>query len=185
MQTTADDDMTRDSRRHRLAYKLMAHKARSRTITAMTGLSPDQQRMLRQRWGISERMRPRGAAPVSLSRFTCSRQARSEGASLAEICRDYGLLLPEALAAICQPEPVSLDLGERLFQAYETFCVRFPQGRLQFEDLINFILGITKNEVIGLGQCALCDATVLIDRRDSRQPTCDRCERAAATRGPK
>jgi hypothetical protein len=186
MDITAVDDALRDSRRHQLAYKLMAHKVRTRTISAMTGLSREQQRKLRQRWGITERMRPRGSSPVSLSRFTCSKRARSEGASLAAICRAYGVLLPQALAEISRRGPLSLDLAERLCQAYEAFCASFPQGRLQFEDLLNFVLGLADNEIIGLGQCAFCGATVLIDRLDSRQPTCGLCRRERAeTRGSK
>ena len=186
MDTTTDDSALRDSRRHQLAYKLMAHKVRTRTISVMTGLSPEQQRKLRQRWGITERMRPRGSSPVSLSRFTCSTRARSEGASLAAICRAYGVLLPQALAEISQQRPLSLDLAERLCQAYETFCACFPLARVQLEDMLNFVLGISKNEVIGLGQCRFCSATVLIDRLDSRQPTCGQCRPArGATRGPR
>ncbi len=184
MDTTTDEAALRDSRRHQLAYKLMTYKVRTRTISAMTGLSPEQQRNLRQRWGITERMRPRGSSPVSLSRFTCSTRARSDGVSLAAICRAYGLFLPQAVAEISQRAPLSLELAERLCQAYETFCACFPHGRLQFESLLNFVLGITRNEVIGLGQCAFCSATVLIDRLDSRQPTCGQCRSAkAATRG--
>jgi hypothetical protein len=183
MDTTGDDGTLRDSRRHQLAYKLMAHKVRTRTISAMTGLSRNQQRTLRRRWGITGRMRPRGSSPVSLSRFTRSMRARSEGASLAAICRAYGVLLPQALADISRRGPLPLELAERLCHAYETFCACFPEGKIQFEDMLNFVLGIAKNEVIGLGQCASCGATVLIDRLDSRQPTCGQCQPARTARG--
>lgn len=175
----ADDGALRESRRLGLACKLMAHKVRTQTISAMTGLSRDQQRTLRRRWRITGQMRVRGPSPTSLSRFTRSTRARSEGASLAAICRIYGVLVPGPLAGFPRRKLLPLELAERLCLAYETFCACFPQIKLEFEELLNFAVGIARNEVIGLGHCAFCGATVLIDRLEPRRPTCAQCTRRA------
>ena len=53
-----------------LALRLMAHQARTGTISAMTSLSRHQREALRQRWGITEDTRRRGPSPSSLGRFT-------------------------------------------------------------------------------------------------------------------
>lgn len=179
MDTLANDGALRDSRRRELACRLMAHKVRTQMISAMTGLSRDQQRTLRRRWRITGQMRVRGPSPTSLARFTHSTRARSEAASLAAICRIYGVLLPGDLAGFPRRKLLPLELAERLCLAYETFCACFPQIELEFEELLNFAVGIARNEVIGLGHCAFCGATVLIDRLEPRRPTCAQCRRQA------
>src|SRR6185312_2707031 len=60
METQASAGARRDSRRYQLALRLMAHQARTGTISAMTNLSRHQQEALRQRWGITEDTRRRG-----------------------------------------------------------------------------------------------------------------------------
>jgi hypothetical protein len=68
METQASDGARRDSRRYQLALRLMAHQARTGTISAITSLSRHQQEALRQRWGVAENTRRRGPSPTSLAR---------------------------------------------------------------------------------------------------------------------
>lgn len=71
---------------------------------------------------------------------------------------------------------MTLELGERLCDTYETYCACFPRAELEIEELLSFVLRIAENEVIGLGRCTSCSGTVLIDRLAQRRPTCTHCQ---------
>lgn len=178
METLASDGARRDSRRYQLALRLIAHRARTRTISAMTSLSRHQQAALRQRWGVTEDTRHRGPSPSSLSRFTHSPRARSEGAVLAVFCGIFGLL-PIGKPTI-QPRRklLTLEFGERLCDTYESYRACFPWVKLEIEELLSFAIGIAANEVIGVGRCDSCRGTVIIDRLAPQRPSCGHCRRA-------
>lgn len=180
IETQTNESALRDSRRYRLALRLMAHQARTRTITAMTSFSRHQQETLRRRWHITEETRRRGPSPTSLERFTHSPRARSEGAALAAFCRIYGLLPLVNITGAPRRKLLTLELGERLCDTYETYRGCFPRCELEIEELLSFVLGIAENEVIGIGRCAFCSGTVLIDRLAAQQPTCTHCQRSHA-----
>ena len=180
METQTNEGALRDSRRYQLALRLMAHQARTRTISAMTSLSRHQQETLRRRWRITEETRRRGPSPTSLDRFTHSPRARAEGACLAAFCRIYGLLPLENITGVPRRKLLTLELGERLCDTYETYGACFPRSELEIEQLLSFILGVAENEVIGLGRCTSCSGTVLIDRLAPHRPTCAHCQRAHA-----
>lgn len=179
METQTNEGALRDSRRYRLALRLMAHQARTRTISAMTSFSRHQQETLRRRWRITDDTRRRGPSPTSLDRFTHSPRARAEGAALAAFCRIYGLLPLGNIAGVPRRKLLTLELGERLCDTYETYCGCFPRSELEIEQLLSFVLGVAENEVIGLGRCTSCNGTVLIDRLASRRATCAHCQSAA------
>lgn len=84
---------------------------------------------------------PRGRAP--------------RAASLAAFCRIYGLLLGN-IAGVPRRKLLTLELGERLCDTYETYRACFPPSELEIEELLSFILGIAENEVIALGRCTSC-----------------------------
>jgi hypothetical protein len=170
----------RDSRRYQLALRLMAHQARTRTISAMTSLSRHQQETLRRRWRITEETRRRGPSPSSLDRFTHSPRARAEGACLAAFCRNYGLLPLGNIAGVPRRKLLTLELGERLCDTYETYRACFPRSELEIEELLSLVLAVGENEVIGLGRCTSCSGTVLIDRLAPHRATCAHCQHAHA-----
>lgn len=180
METEKHDGARRDSRRYRLALRLMTHQARTRTISAMTSLSRHQQETLRQRWHVTEETRRRGPSPTSLDRFTHSPRARSEGASLVTFCRIYGLLPLGNVSGVPRRKLLTLELGESLCDTYETYRACFPRSELEIEELLSFVLGIAKNEVVGLGRCTSCSGTVLIDRLAPTRSSCAHCQRAHA-----
>lgn len=177
MESQASDGARRDSRRYQLALRLIAHRARTRTISAMTSLSRHQQAALRQRWGVTEDTRRRGPSPTSLGRFTHSPRARSEGAVLAVFCRIYGLLL-ENRPVQPRRKLLTLEFGERLCDTYESYRACFPWVKLEIEELLSFAIGIAANEVIGVGRCDSCRGTVIIDRLAPQRPSCGHCRRA-------
>lgn len=178
METQTNEGALPDSRRYRLAFRLMTHQARTQTISAMTSLSRHQQETLRRRWRIAEETRRRGPSPTSLDRFTHSPRARAEGASLAAFCRIYSLLPLGNIVGVPRRKLLTLELGERLCDTYETYRACLPQSELEIEQLLSFVLGIAENEVIGLGRCESCSGTVLIDRLAPHRPTCAHCQRA-------
>lgn len=178
METQASDGARRDSRRYQLALRLMAHQARTGTISAMTSLSRHQQEALRARWGVPEQMRRRGPSPSSLSRFTHSPRARSEGAVVAGFCRTYGLLPLGSAAGVPRRKLLTLELGERLCDTYESYRGCFPWSKFEIEELLSFAIGIAANEAIGLGRCDSCSGTVIIDRLAPHRPACAHCQGA-------
>jgi hypothetical protein len=178
METQASDGARRDSRRYQLALRLMAHQARTGTISAMTSLSRHQQEALRARWGVPEETRRRGPSPSSLSRFTHSPRARSEGAVVAGFCRTYGLLPLGSAAGVPRRKLLTLELGERLCDTYESYRGCFPWSKFEIEELLSFAIGIAANEAIGLGRCDSCSGTVIIDRLAPHRPACAHCQRA-------
>ena len=180
MDTRTTDGAVRDSRRYRLAWRLMTHQVRTRTISAMTGLSRHQQETLRKRWGIPDQARLRGPSPTSLARFTHSPRARNEGATLVAFCRVYGALLPRNLASARWARLPDLELGERLCATYEAFRACLPRCEFELEELLSLLIAIAKSKTLGLGRCTSCSATVLIDRLGPNRPSCSHCQRACA-----
>ena len=172
MDATPEDPVLRDCRRYQLAQRLIAHQARTQTITALTNLSRHQLAQLRQRSCTPETTRHRGPSPRSLVRFTHSPRARGEGAALAAFCRAYRVLPARAL----RRNALTLEFGERLCATYEAYRTCFPQAEITIEDLLSLVFGLAENREIGLGHCSLCGGTVLIDRLARHGPTCIHCE---------
>ncbi len=164
----------RNSRRHDLALRLMAHHARTGTISAMTNLTRHQQDTLRKRWRVTQDMRHRGPAPSSLSVFLGSSLGRSEGAALGVVYRILGLVparrLPNAATAF-----FSLESGERLCEAFEVHRACFPDSDLEFEELLLLAIALAEGTLIELGSCGSCGAAMLIDRFAARPRYCSYC----------
>ena len=176
MDTTPDDPVLRDFRRHELARRLIAYQTRTQTITALTSLSRHQLAQLRQRSRTPEATRRRGPSPRSLARFTHSPRARGEGAALAAFCLAYRVLPAHPL----RRSQFTLEFGERLCATYEAYRACFPQADVTIEELLSLVLGIAENREVGLGQCVLCGGAVLVDRLARRGATCIHCESVLA-----
>ena len=172
MDTTPDDPVLRDCRRCELARRLVLHQARTQTITALTNLSRHQLAQLRRRSSIPESTRPRGPSPRSLMRFTHSPRARGDGAALAVFCRAYSVLPAQAP----RHNRLTLEFGEKLCATYEAYNACFPQAEISIEELLSLVLGIADNREIGLGCCASCGGTMLVDRLACHGATCIHCE---------
>ena len=105
-------------------------------------------------------------------RFTHSPRARAEGAVLAAFCCAYHVLPAKAL----RRSNLTFEFGERLCATYEAYRACFPQSNVTIEELLSLVLGIADNREVGLGNCALCGGTVLVDRLARACPTCVHCE---------
>jgi hypothetical protein len=177
MERRTQNETHRDFRRYELALRLMAHQARTRTISAMTSLTRHQLATLRRRWRVTEDMRHRGPSPKSLSVFLHSPRARSEGASLAVLCRILKVLPTKGLNTNAR-NVFSLESGERLCEVFEAYRTCFPASDLEFEEVLLLAIGLAKGEVIELGNCDSCNATILIDLLGSRRRKCSHCHSA-------
>jgi hypothetical protein len=153
----------------------MAHQARTRTISAMTNLTRHQLATLRRRWRVTEDMRQRGPSPKSLAVFFHSARARSEGASLAVLCRILNAV-PSRRTANAAKSFFSLELGERLCDAFEAYRACFPASNLEYEQVLLLVVGLAEGEAIGLGGCGQCGGTILIDRLAARRRMCSYCQ---------
>ncbi len=175
MDARNDDRTRRDFRRYQLAQRLMAHRARTRTISAMTNLTRHQLATLRRRWWVTEDMRHRGPSPKSLAVFFQSPRARSEGASLAVLC---GILnaVPLRRAGSAVKSSFSLDWGERLCEAFEAYRACLPASNFEFEQVLLLVSGLAEGGAIGLGGCEKCGCTILIDRLATRRRACSYCQ---------
>jgi hypothetical protein len=170
-----DELRPRDVRRYQLALRLMAHQARTRTISAMTSLSRHQLATLRRRWRVTQEMRYPGPSPRSLAAFLHSPQARSEGALLAVLCRALKIL-PGRSRTEAGRGFLSLESGEGLCELYEAYRACFPGSELEFEEVLSLIRGLAESEVIELGSCGACGATILIDRLATHRHRCTYCQ---------
>lgn len=174
MEATPNNPVLRDCRRYELAQRLIAHQARTQTISSLTNLSRHQLAELRNRVGIPGAARRRGPSPRSLLRFTHSPRARAEGAALAAFCRAYRVLSVNAL----HHRKLTLEFGERLCASYEAYQACFPQSDVTIEELLSLLLGIADNREVGLGYCASCGGTVLVDHLAERSATCVHCSKS-------
>lgn len=173
MERRTDDKVRRHLKRYELALRLMGHRARTCTIAAMTNLSRHQLATLRKRWRVSQDTRRRGPAPQSFAVFFHSSRARSEGASLAVLCRRYNAI-PIAGSGLTK-ESLSLELGERLCVAFEVYQACFPASRLEFEQSLLLAVGLARADVLALENCANCGGAILVDRLSTPRNFCVHC----------
>jgi hypothetical protein len=172
----------RDLRRRQLAQRLIAHQARTQTISLLTGLSRHQMATLRRRWHITEDMRQRGPPPRSFAVFWSSMRTRAEAAALAVLWRALGTTTGTTVETI--NKAAAVEFGERVCDVFETFIACFPPAELELEHLVLLARAIEQRDVIALSNCTRCEAAILIDLLGHRRPLCAHCLHAADVTGP-
>ncbi len=173
----AKEVVDRDLRRRQLAHRLVRHQARTQTISRLTGLSRHQLATLRQRWGVSNEIRPRGPVPKSLAVFHSTARVRSEAAVLAAFLRVLANTADASHGTHVRASGVSF--GERLCEVYEAYVACFPAAKVGFEGLALLARGLDKAELIALSNCARCEAAILIDLLGTGRHLCAHCHHAA------
>jgi hypothetical protein len=120
----SDAGYSRDLRRFNLATRMLLHEARTRTISACTGLSTDRVRKLSkfQRRERPQRVprRPPGPNPRQLAALLTSPGLRTEADTIAAVCQMLKVLPNEPLANAKASLP-NLSRCERLCAALELF----------------------------------------------------------------
>jgi hypothetical protein len=169
----------RDLRRFNLAMRMLLHEARTRTISAWTGLSTDRVRKLSkfQRRERPQKVsrRPSGPTPRQLAALLRSPGLRTEADTIAGVCQMLKVLPNESVANAKASLP-NLARGERLCAALELFQDFVPHARLTFDQLVMLLNHLAEGEQWAMARCASCPAMVVADRLTLDRPLCEDCQ---------
>jgi len=185
----SDDRYQRDRLRLDLALRFIQHAARTQTIRAWTGLTEDRIRKLYRSYlqqpGRAPLNRPRGRSPRQAAFFVRSPRLQHESAMLASACTLLGALAPRPLArgpltngqlpsALREP-PRDARRGLLLCQAYETYRMLLPTGRISFEHLVYLVSALARGDELKLSECCACGALLVTERITLAPPRCLYC----------
>ena len=160
-----------------LAWRLIRHEARTRTICQWTQLSGHRIRQLYKSYSSKQQQRVtrhRGMSPYKLEIILSSPRFRCEGAMFAAICRSLHVLPQERLSDPDSALP-SVERGELLCRAYEWFCFDVPDTRLTLEHGLLLINELARGELVRLGACCVCRGVILLDRLSTGRLRCVFC----------
>src|SRR5882757_2370450 len=127
-----DDRFDRGLRRRELARRLVAHDARTQTISELTALTHHQLSTLRQRWRVTQETRHRGPSPTSFSVLLSSMRTRSEASALTVLCRVLNAIPLSNRKRKCKPLS-AMELGERLCEVFEIYSAYLPHSTFEFD----------------------------------------------------
>lgn len=170
----SDARYTRDLRRYHLAWRLIRHEARTRTVERWSGLSVYRIRTLYAAYA-ADRSGParsplRGVAPHQVSFFWRSAHLKCEAAILAGFLKTFG---------VCPSAPEerleTLQRGELLCEAFEEFQAYWPAAQSSLEHAILLLTELSRGIEIGLERCLDCDALIVADRLAIAPPRCAWC----------
>ena len=165
----SDDRYSHDFRSFHLALRMLKHEARTNTISAWTGFSPERIRNLakshRREHPSREMERHRGPSPTRLAPLMINPMVRSEVAALGALCRILGVVPQEPLANARQRLP-SITNGERL----NTFVFGGFAA-------VALAIALAEGDRWSLGHCDRCRGVILLDRLSPRRPVCVHCEK--------
>ena len=167
----------RDRLRLSVAYRLIAHEARTQTIRHCTGLSGDRIRKLfrvyvQGRPGPRVR-RKRGKSPRQMSFFRKSTDHELQAATLACMLCCCGLLArPQRL-----PGPAIEEVA-RFCDVYETFLCVCPDTPISFEHAWYLGQVLSHRDEYVLARCPDCRAAWIRDTLDVLPYNCAACRAA-------
>ena len=168
----SDTRYTRDLRRYRLAWWMIRHEVRTRTVAVWSGLSMYRVKTLYESYAGDGRMPQRGASPYKMSTFWSSLRSRTETSILAGLLSAYEVL-PHPGA---HTEPLeTVGRGERLCRAYEEFIALWPEAELKLEHAMLLLVELVHGVELALTECRGCDVLVVADRLASGPPRCAFC----------
>lgn len=172
----SDARYSRDLRRYQLAWRMIQHGARTRTVQRWTALSMYRVKTLYEAYasGTDSRSPPKGVAPHQVSFFWRSAQLRSESAVLAGFLVTFGVF-PEGQGRAACESLESVGRGERLCRAYEEFKVCWPEAQSTLEHAILLLQELVRGVEMGLACCLDCDVLIVVDRLTVTPPRCAFC----------
>jgi hypothetical protein len=175
----SDAGYARDLRSFNLAMRMLSHEARTRTISAWTGLSADRVRKLsklhRREKPQKVPRRPSGPTPRQLAALLTSPGLRTEADTIAGVCEMLKVLPTEPVANAKSSLP-NLARGERLCAALELFQDFVPHARLTFDQLVMLLNHLAEGDQWAIARCASCPAMVVADRLALERPVCEDCQ---------
>jgi len=167
----------RDRLRLAVAYRLIAHEARTHTIRHCTGLSGDRIRKLYRHYALDPSgprvRRRRGKSPRQMSYFRRSIDHELQAATLATLLLRCGLLRPTQRL----PAPRIEDVA-RFCDVYEAFLCVCPASLISFEHAWYLGQVLAHRDEFVLARCPDCFATWIRDTLDLLPCNCASCRRA-------
>ena len=160
-----------------LAWRMLMHGARTRTVSQWSGISERRVRALVQRYtspSDGDVKRPRGKSPYRVEALLRSPVLRTEGAVFAQTCSaaSYLNLHSDSGRELHLPDIAG---GEKLCTAYEAFKMQFPSSSLTIEQALLVLTALARADELALTQCPQCSAPMLLDRLSTRHHRCHRC----------
>jgi len=159
------DDRYRNERsRFELAMRMIAHEARTNTISYWTGLSDDRIRKVYDTYFRSPAgavRRRRGKSPSQIAPLIESPQRALESGVLAHLMLHGGLFCTAGAR-----QPVlrhNIELGQCFCDCYEAYRCVVPEPSLSFEWVWNLLMNIRSGEELGLRHCTQCGTVHLTD----------------------
>jgi hypothetical protein len=122
---------------------------------------------------VDTKARRRGPSPTAFTEFF--RNASTLQAATAAAVLFNLLNAPRHRAKVLPQGTTKLAAGEQLCYVYEALHACFPRVELEFEHMVLLASGLSRGEVLQLGQCGQCGSAVLIDNFAVRQPACRHC----------
>ena len=175
----SDDRYSRDRQRYDLALRFIQHEARTRTIRAWTGLTDDRIRKLYRSYVAEDQdsnlIRHRGKSPQQTSFFVRTPQMRQETAVLASVCYLLGVV-PTGEVKDAQRGLPSMQRGEALCEAFETYLRLVPTARISFEHAVFLVIALARGDELRAGPCADCSGLIVLDRYTPAARRCLACE---------
>jgi hypothetical protein len=171
-----EDRIGRELRRHQLALRMIAHRARRQTICNFAGLTREKIKTLRREWQVDSSGRRRGPSPSLLAAFFRSARMRSEASVIALFCKIHGAVPTEKILEAARYYP-NLERGERLCDVYEAYRTYFPESEVNFELIVLLALGMAEPHSLDLRRCGTCRCIVVIDLLSVKNRNCSECAR--------
>ncbi len=176
----SEERYSRDLRRVSLAAKFIQHEVRTGLVLRWTGLPA---RRLRNLWDqMKERAasaavkRHRGPPPTNPKIFFDTDTRCDEASAIGVLCRSFQVL-PAARGPQAVKGLASLERGERVCAAYETYLQLVPNPEFSLDQVLLLIEVLTLGEAIELTQCPQCSASILFDRQGSEAMLCTACSK--------
>jgi len=175
-----DDRYASERHQFELALRMIAHEARTGTITECTGLSDDRIRKLYARYfrdpGNRKIRRRRGKSPQQVSHFVKNAHNQLEATTLLALyCANLLLRIDDGKHIHpCWPR-ADVEYGHRVCRAYETYLLLHRKPRLSFEWAWSLLQHLSRNDELVLATCGICDAPYVQDAYVLDHALCPGC----------
>jgi hypothetical protein len=165
----------RDIRKHSLAKWMIAHLARTKTLTQWTGLTRYRvQTLFRNYLKTNQGTRRRGVSPFQPAYFGRSLRLESESLALAFFAAELDVL-PDSILPNARRALPDVARGERLMMAYELYRAAVPDARISLEHAILLLVELAERRNLYLRRCRTCNDVMVVERYGGRHAQCPFC----------
>jgi hypothetical protein len=180
-----DDRYSRDRRRFDLAYRMIHHEARTKTIRIWTGLSDDRIRKLYRTYVATQGAtirRHRGKSPTQVAYFLKNLETRRHAAALAGLYSLLGLMPGAGTEPPADGTRGTLGWGELFCHTYETYLALHQPQRISFEHACYLLHVLTRRAELRPDPCPACQGLMVVDVLRRHGGLCSWCESEARER---